>query len=196
MRWLYPKRTSDAIKLREIALLAHSGHRLSYHWNIFGQRPTQAKGHPASIFRPLKRLVNTMHSRLRAATHSPIFWLVTSVGLAAIGSNLTAGDGTGQEAGQQQVDLAREPVRLLREGARIESKMMVVRSGSENLSFETEDEKQSLEALENLALERVMQAVRADASDKRWLVTGQVTEYRGRNYILLERVSRAPRAAQ
>ena len=49
---------------------------------------------------------------------------------------------------------------------------------------------------ENLALERIMQAVRADSSDKHWLVTGQVTEYRGRNYILLERVSLAPRTAQ
>lgn len=123
-----------------------------------------------------------------------MFWLVTSVGLAAIGSNLTAGDGPGQDA--QQAETVREPVQLLREGARVESKMMIVRSGSESLIFETEDEKQSLEALENLALERVVQAVRADASDKRWLVTGQVTEYRGRNYILLERVSRAPRSSQ
>ena len=124
-----------------------------------------------------------------------MFWLVTLVGLAAIGSNLTAGDGASRGEGLP-VESAQEPVRLLREGARVESKMMVVRSAADNLIFESEDDKQSLEALENLALERVMQAVRADSSDKRWLVTGQVTEYRGRNFILLERVSRAPRTVQ
>lgn len=124
-----------------------------------------------------------------------MFWMLNLIGLAAIGSNLTAGDGSTQ-AGGQQSQTAREPVKLLREGARVESKLMIVRSAADALIFEIEDEKQSLEALENLALERVVQAVRADSSDKRWLVTGQVTEYRGRNFILLERVSRAPRAAQ
>lgn len=125
-----------------------------------------------------------------------MFWMINLVGLAAIGSNLTAEDETTHNGGSQQTQVSREPVKLLREGARVESRMMVVRSAADNLIFETEDDKQSLEALENLALERVVQAVRADSSDKRWLVTGQVTEYRGRNFILLERVSRAPRTAQ
>ncbi len=74
--------------------------------------------------------------------------------------------------------------------------MMVVRLAGESLTLEAEDDKQTFEALENLALERIVQAVRADSSDKRWLVTGVVTEYRGRNFLLLERVSRAPRAVQ
>ncbi len=61
----------------------------------------------------------------------------------------------------------------MREGARLESRLMVVRSSGENLLLEAEDDKQSFEALENLSLERILQAVRADSNDKRWLVTGK-----------------------
>jgi hypothetical protein len=124
-----------------------------------------------------------------------MFWLLNLIGLAAIGSNLAAGDGAPRPAAQP-AEALREPGKLIREGSRIESKMMQVRTAGDNLALETEEDKQVFEALENLALERVLQAVRADASDKRWLVTGQVTEHRGRNYILLERVSRAPRTTQ
>ena len=124
-----------------------------------------------------------------------MFWLLNLIGLAAIGSNLAAGDGASRTETTADAG-AREPGKLIREGARIESKLMVVRSTGEQLILETEEDKQSFEALENLALERILQAVRADAGDKRWLVTGQATEYRGRNYILLERVSRAPRTTQ
>ncbi|MCC6508314.1 MAG: hypothetical protein IT423_04355 [Pirellulaceae bacterium] len=135
-----------------------------------------------------------MHTTFRTATHSPMFWLLNAIGLAAIGSNLAAGDGANRTDAPAPVASAlREPGKLVREGARMESRLMLVRSAGDNLTLETEDDKQSLEALENLALERILQAVRADSQDKRWLVTGQVTEYRGRNYILLERVSRAPR---
>ena len=136
-----------------------------------------------------------MYSTLRAAFHSPMFWLLNLIGLAAIGSNLTAGDGSSRTDPVSEAGL-REPGKLIREGARIESKLMLVRSAGENLVLESEDDKQSFEALENLALERILSAVRADSSDKRWLITGQATEYRGRNYILLERVSRAPRTPQ
>ncbi len=123
-----------------------------------------------------------------------MFWLLNLIGLAAIGSNLTAGDGQSRTA-NTAMEAMREPGKLMREGSRVESKVMIVRSSGDNLMLETEDDKQGFEALENLALERVLQAVRADSSDKRWLVTGQVTEYRGRNFILLERVSRAPRTS-
>ncbi len=135
-----------------------------------------------------------MHTTVRTAAHSPMFWLLNLIGLAAIGSNLAAGDGASRNETPSPVAAAlREPGKLVREGARLESRLMLVRSAGDNLTLETEDEKQAFEALENLALERILQAVRADSQDKRWLVTGQVTEYRGRNFILLERVSRAPR---
>jgi hypothetical protein len=124
-----------------------------------------------------------------------MFWMLNLIGLAAIGSNLAAGDGATRTEPSSDAGL-REPGKLIREGSRIETKLMVVRSIGESLILETEEDKQAFEALENLALERILQAVRADSGDKRWMVTGQATEYRGRNYILLERVSRAPRATQ
>lgn len=136
-----------------------------------------------------------MTSIIRTTIHSPMFWLLNLMGLAAVGSNLTAGDGDQPSIGQT-VNATRELGKLMREGSRIESKMMLVRSGGESLMLEYEEEKQAFEALENLALERVLQAVRADSNDKRWLVTGHITEYRGRNFIFLERVTRAPRTGQ
>ncbi len=123
-----------------------------------------------------------------------MFWLLNLIGLAAVGSNLAAGDGRNDDTAVQPAAI-REPAKIMREGARLESRLMLVRSSGESLLLETEDDKQAFEALENLALERILQAVRADSGDKRWLVTGQVTEYRGRNFILLERVSRAPRTS-
>ena len=134
-----------------------------------------------------------MNTTFRTALRSPSFWLLNLAGVAAIGSNLAAGDGSPRPDGSADVGL-REPGKMTREGARIESKLMTVRSSGDNLVLEVEDDKHLFEALENLALERVQQAVRADSADKRWIVTGQATEYRGRNYILIERVSRAPKA--
>ena len=124
-----------------------------------------------------------------------MFWLLNLIGLAAIGSNLAAGDGRNDDK-PAPVTALRSPDKLMREGARLESRVMIVRSSGDSLTLEAEDDKQAFEALENLALERILQSVRADSNDKRWLVTGQVTEYRGRNFLMLERVTRAPKLGQ
>ena len=124
-----------------------------------------------------------------------MFWLLNPIGLAAIGSNLAAGDGRNDDK-PAPVTALRAPDKLMREGARLESRVMIVRSSGDSLTLEAEDDKQAFEALENLALERILQSVRADSNDKRWLVTGQVTEYRGRNFLMLERVTRAPKLGQ
>ena len=46
--------------------------------------------------------------------------------------------------------------------------------------------------LENLALQRVVEAVTQDPNDLRWAVTGVLTEYSGENWLLLGTVFRAP----
>jgi hypothetical protein len=136
--------------------------------------------------------MRSMQAKIRSTTHSPIFWMLVVVGLAAIGSNLTAGDGS-KKPEVPASDSSVEQPRLLREGTRIESRMVQVRQTGDSLVLETLEDKQVFEALESLALERLQQALRSDSNDKRWLVTGQVTEFKGRNFLLLERVIRAPR---
>jgi hypothetical protein len=52
-----------------------------------------------------------------------------------------------------------------------------------------------LTTLENLALERIADAMRVDSADNRWVVTGRVTEFRGQNYLWIERATRAAKIA-
>lgn len=55
-------------------------------------------------------------------------------------------------------------------------------------------EGEPLRVLENLALERVTQVLSETREPREWLVTGTVTEYRGTNFILLQKaVQRAKR---
>ncbi|MGV3485729.1 MAG: hypothetical protein ACO1RT_15030 [Planctomycetaceae bacterium] len=49
-----------------------------------------------------------------------------------------------------------------------------------------------LRVLENLALQRVSDAIAQDSNDVRWIVTGIVTEFSGENWLLLSTVFRAP----
>ncbi len=42
-------------------------------------------------------------------------------------------------------------------------------------------------------LQRVYQAIRDEDRETRWIVHGKMTEYLGENYLLIERVVRAPR---
>jgi hypothetical protein len=42
-----------------------------------------------------------------------------------------------------------------------------------------------------LASQRILKAVMNDASDSKWIVSGVVTEFQERNYLMLDRVSRA-----
>ncbi len=135
-------------------------------------------------------IMRTIHSSIRSATHSPSFWLFGLILLAALASNLTAGDG-GSPASPSATG-RKEVSKVMREGSRLESKLMTIRLAGESIVLESDDH-QTFEALENLSLERIMQAVRADSGDNNWIISGQVTEFRGKNYILLDRVSRAPR---
>lgn len=48
------------------------------------------------------------------------------------------------------------------------------------------------QVLENLALQRVAEAIIQDPKDARWAVTGVITEFDGENWLLLSTVLRAP----
>ncbi len=61
-------------------------------------------------------------------------------------------------------------------------------------AFTSEDGQTSYKVLENLALQRVVKAVRQDAEDNRWAVYGTLTEFGDDNYLLLRAVTRAVQA--
>jgi len=80
---------------------------------------------------------------------------------------------------------------LIREGARVESRRAKCRVAGERLVIEFDDGR-TLDALANLAAQRVFQACRDDATDSEWIISGKITEFQNLNYLLLENVVRAP----
>jgi hypothetical protein len=85
-------------------------------------------------------------------------------------------------------------VALMREGSRISSLPAVCRSSGERLLISFEEDSKAVIALENLAAQRILQAVLDDVADAHWIVGGQITEFQDRNYILLDRVIRQPKS--
>ena len=58
-------------------------------------------------------------------------------------------------------------------------------------AFAASTEGRTYRVLENLALDRVVTAIRRDAGDDQWSVDGVITEFSGENYLLISRVRRA-----
>lgn len=82
-----------------------------------------------------------------------------------------------------------------REGHRIENVTVSFQiSETERFLVALSSEK-GLTALENMALERIADAMRIDSADNRWVVTGRITEFRGQNYLWIERATRATKVA-
>lgn len=140
-----------------------------------------------------RRRMRTISQNLRILGRSPAFWLLGGATLAAVGANLTASDGNPNPPIPALLTDKTAPARkTIREGARIESQAVQARTAGDKMLLEVEGENKTYEGLENLALQRIAQALQEDSSDSRWIVSGQITEFRDQNFLLLERVLRAP----
>jgi hypothetical protein len=97
-------------------------------------------------------------------------------------------EGGTQEAPTDVADPAASAELRLREGMRLSDALGYFESTAEAPVF-IDEEGRRLIGLENLNLQRVVGAVRAaeDPANLKWKVTGTITEYEGRNYILIER---------
>jgi hypothetical protein len=76
----------------------------------------------------------------------------------------------------------------LREGHVLTDVQGTFDTAGNRMQFRPADGSSSLRVLENLALERVTRILEETRSDRLWLVSGTVTEYRGENYLLITRV--------
>jgi hypothetical protein len=83
-------------------------------------------------------------------------------------------------------DPAGEQVHRMREGVLLTNELGTFSSLGDRISFQLFGQEEPLGVLENLALERVWKML-PDTRDRQWRVSGTVTEYRGRNYLLLHR---------
>lgn len=79
---------------------------------------------------------------------------------------------------------------LLREGARIVNQAVMCRNVGDRLLVELPQPSMPLMVLENLAAQRILKALQDDIGSERWIINGSITEFQGRNYILLDRVVR------
>jgi hypothetical protein len=74
----------------------------------------------------------------------------------------------------------------LREGTKLTDVVGSFQSaGGDSISFSREGGKESFRVLENLALQRVGQALENNLNARHWVISGVITEFRGANYLLL-----------
>jgi len=124
----------------------------------------------------------------RTVARSRLAWVLLAIVSAGVASNLSAVEDAPAAPTNRQRS-TRDT--LLREGARVEAKRAKCRVAGERLLIEFDDGR-TLDALANLAAQRVFQACRDDESDSEWIVSGKITEFQSMNYLLLESVLRAP----
>ena len=77
-----------------------------------------------------------------------------------------------------------------REGIRIEQQPISFRTESDRLWATIGNSAKPILVLENLAAQRIYRANREDPEDCKWTVSGQFTEFEGRNFFLIERAVR------
>lgn len=82
---------------------------------------------------------------------------------------------------------------ILREGTKVDSQTAICRSIGDRLVLEVNDFPKQIVALENLSAQRVMEALYTDPNDRFWSITGTITEFRGSNFMLLQKVNRDSR---
>jgi hypothetical protein len=124
----------------------------------------------------------------RMVARSRLAWLLLAILGAGVASNLSAVEDA-PSVSSNTPRLTKDT--LLREGARVEAKRAKCRVAGERLLLEFEDGR-TLDALANMAAQRVFQACRDDESDSEWIVSGKITEFQNMNYLFLESVLRAP----
>lgn len=85
---------------------------------------------------------------------------------------------------------------VLREGTNVEFERVICENRGERLVLEIPETHSSYIALENLAAQRILEALVDNESDRYWSCTGSLTEFRGKNFLMLKRVRRAAKVEE
>lgn len=88
----------------------------------------------------------------------------------------------------KQADEMFQKKNRLREGAEVVDEIGSFEWVGDRLSFTPEKGDHAFKILENRMMERVVQAQENSTSKLIWVVTGNITEYRGGNYLLMKHV--------
>ena len=109
-------------------------------------------------------------------------------GLVSLGAlaNETVTKQVPEPAVQRRLDGPRNGERQ-REGTRLIDVAGRFDLAGDRVTFHPASEKEHYKLLENLALERVGQVLSESRARHEWTVSGVLTEYRGTNYLLLQK---------
>ncbi|RCS54834.1 hypothetical protein DTL42_06870 [Bremerella cremea] len=88
----------------------------------------------------------------------------------------------------QQAEEMFQKKNRLREGAEVVDEIGSFEWVGDRLSFSPENGDHTFKILENRMMERVVQAQENSTSKLIWVVTGNITEYRGGNFLLMKHV--------
>ena len=125
---------------------------------------------------------------------SPAFWVILASGCMAVFANL---GGERQLSSNSIMASERPPLSkmakdesILREGTSLVDVKGRFRRQGDRFQFMEEGSTKSIKCLENLSLQRVDASQQDDERKVIWLVTAKVTEFKGENFLALEKAVR------
>ncbi len=124
----------------------------------------------------------TQYPQFFASFNRRVYYVAVGLIVLAAFSGSTA-----QEEKKIESDAA---PKVHREGTRIEQQPISFRTESDRLWATIGNSAKPILVLENLAAQRIYRANREDPEDCKWTVSGQFTEFEGRNFFLIERAVR------
>jgi lipopolysaccharide export system protein LptC len=115
-------------------------------------------------------------------------WISILMVLAAVGLTWNLADGAPEEAALPAAESPSDkPAQRIREGTPLEDVTGQFKMLGDRATFYVKDSNAKYNCLENLNLERVTNQLAENPDAQDWTVSGQITEYRGANYLLLGR---------
>jgi hypothetical protein len=123
---------------------------------------------------------------------SPAFWVIlSSVGLA-ISANVATKNGSVSDSTTlaQEQGAGSQKSKILREGTSVPEMVGIFRIVGDRAQFVERESNRTFRCLENLMLQRVHQVIGDEPNETAWTVSGQVTEFKGENFLLIDMLRR------
>jgi len=112
---------------------------------------------------------------------------VVLLAVAMAGIGLPQAPAPGPPSSPRVLPVAEAPPPRVREGTELVDQTGAFQIVGERVVFVAERNSQRFVALENLNLERIARTVASHPYPLQWRVSGRITEFRGNNFILVER---------
>lgn len=132
---------------------------------------------------------STIHGALRARGTLAAILVLTGVALVWGQAEVPpdAGVRPGPPPADQTPSTVHQENDRIREGTEFNDQAGYFRITGNRVTFFTADGKGRFMGLENLNLERISRAISNNPAQLEWMVSGEITEYRGANFLLVHR---------